>query len=135
MIALAVIVPRAGGVSIITTSYLLTFPFRVSCNLNGLLIGSVSLPSIDAKNMEAGMMSYLSLFWIPADRGCSPTKISSIVTTLLSLSSVVAPQRTDRLLCGSKSINNTFLPRSYSPAASDCAVVLLPTPPFWLAIA
>src|SRR5699024_7696495 len=37
------------------------------------------------------------------------------------------------LPCGSKSHNSMRLPRSYSAAARLIAVVVLPTPPFWLA--
>lgn len=40
-----------------------------------------------------------------------------------------------RLPCGSASINKTFLPCRTSPAPKFAAVVVLPTPPFWFAIA
>src|ERR1051325_12082174 len=39
------------------------------------------------------------------------------------------------LACGSRSMSSVFLPRMASAAARLTAVVVLPTPPFWLAIA
>ena len=39
------------------------------------------------------------------------------------------------LACGSRSIRSVFLPRIASAAARFTAVVVFPTPPFWLAIA
>src|SRR5512137_967207 len=37
--------------------------------------------------------------------------------------------------CGSRSISSTSRPRSARPAASETAVVVFPTPPFWLQMA
>ena len=39
------------------------------------------------------------------------------------------------LACGSRSTRSVRLPRSASAAARLIAVVVLPTPPFWLAMA
>ena len=39
------------------------------------------------------------------------------------------------LACGSRSMSSTLCPRAASPAERLIAVVVLPTPPFWLAVA
>src|SRR5271165_4445869 len=45
------------------------------------------------------------------------------------------PRPVEALPCGSRSISNTFSPVTASAVARLIAVVVLPTPPFWLAIA
>ena len=45
------------------------------------------------------------------------------------------PKPVDALPWGSKSINKTFSPTAAKAVARLIAVVVLPTPPFWLAIA
>src|SRR5207249_3048895 len=45
------------------------------------------------------------------------------------------PRPCVKLPCGSKSIRITLLPRSDSPIPILIVVVVLPTPPFWFAIA
>src|SRR5476651_2437169 len=45
------------------------------------------------------------------------------------------PRPVEALPCGSRSINSTFSPTAASAVARLMAVVVLPTPPFWLAIA
>src|SRR6187455_1032763 len=45
------------------------------------------------------------------------------------------PKAVEALPCGSRSINKTFSPTAARAVARLIAVVVLPTPPFWLAIA
>ena len=47
-------------------------------------------------------------------------------------SCAVAPSPAVKAPCGSKSTTRTFRPTSASAPASELAVVVLPTPPFWL---
>ena len=53
---------------------------------------------------------------------------------MLSPSRFSAPRPLVALACGSRSISRTRLRRSARQAARLTAVVVLPTPPFWLAI-
>src|SRR5262245_64731330 len=93
-----------------------------------------SLASSFARPMRAGAMNRLSI------GACRITSASAQVGSAIAsyvLRVIVRRSRNEMLLlaCGSRSMSSVLLPRMASAAARFTAVVVFPTPPFWLAIA
>src|SRR3954447_19809295 len=94
-----------------------------------------SSPSVDARSMWAGATSMpdVSVGKITSPRVARPSARTSAIerSTVFRLT----PSPAVRLACGSMSTHRTRYPSSASAPARLIAVVVFPTPPFWLAIA
>ena len=91
--------------------------------------------SVAERSMSEGATSTFS---VPVDSTMSSSESEASSSTLAmetSMSWALRPRPTVRLACGSMSTQRTLLPRSASAPARLMEVVVLPTPPFWLAIA
>ena len=131
--ALMVSRPRAGGQSITTWA---NCPFSAassSFSRNGASSSPTSRDSSLARAIRAGAIDKL---------GNVAGTITSARCTVLStktsymLRVAVRMSMNDMLLlpCGSRSMSSVGLPRMARAAARLMAVVVFPTPPFWLAI-
>lgn len=95
--------------------------------------------SIADSSMLAGMRSTPSAWYSMPSPGsmCSSMMIfvMMVASVTSSLSGSFQPRLSVRLPCASASTSSTFLPCRTNPMPRLTAVVVLPTPPFWLAMA
>ena len=137
--ALTVSIPREGWQSMRIWEYC---PFSVSryCRkIVSRLMAFTRDTSIPDNWMSAGIRSTPSGWCrIPSPgRSGSSIRIRPIASDSVkgSLSGWGWPRLIVRLPCGSPSISRTFFPACASPIPKLAQVVVLPTPPFWLAMA
>ena len=137
--ALTVSIPREGWQSMRIWEYC---PFTVSryCRrMVSRLIALTNDTSMPDSWMSAGIRSTPSGWCrIPSPgRSCSSVRIRPIASDRVkgSLSGWGLPRLMVRLPCGSPSIRRTFFPACAKPIPRFAQVVVLPTPPFWLAMA
>src|SRR5437867_11523900 len=132
--ALTVRRPSVGGVSMMMYWYCLTIGLRRSLSLKWPSNSPIILPSNLARVMRAGMMSRvgMAVWWI-ASFTESPGSVRASYTVVPSW--VGSMKDSVQFAWGSRSMRrvlNFFWARA---AARLIAVVVLPTPPFWLAMA
>ena len=137
--ALTVIMPREGIQSIMTKSkFFLTLSTYPLSTLS-LFMVLTRFISMAERSRLAGSRYTPSLL---SSRPSLQLKASSLIAlviisdTVVSSESVLAkPRQVDRSACGSISMARTFFPSMARAALKLAAVVVLPTPPFWLQIA
>ncbi len=97
-------------------------PVRVnrsaSARASSIVAGSISTPSWVSSRTSRASRPFVRTWWTESSR-----------------SSGSMPKENVRQACGSRSTNNTRCPSSASAAPREATVVVLATPPFWLAIA
>ena len=106
-----------------TVSRLMAFTRDTSMPDSSMLAGSTSTPS--------AWWSIASSAWIGSSMSARPMSVDSVT---VSASGWGQPRLMVKLACGSQSTSRTRLPSCASPMPRLAQVVVLPTPPFWLAM-
>ena len=106
-----------------TVSRLMAFTMDTSMPDSSMLAGRMSTPS--------AWWSIASSAWIGSSMSARPMSVDSVTG---SASGWGQPRLIVKLACGSQSTSRTCLPSCASPMPRLAQVVVLPTPPFWLAI-
>ena len=137
--AFTVSIPKDGWQSIRIWEYCSFILSRYWRRMLSRLMAFTSETSIPDSWILAGIKSTPSGWWrIPSPCGIgSSIRICPIASERVngSWSGCGYPRLIVKLPCGSASTNNTFLPSLASPIPKFVQVVVLPTPPFWFAIA
>ena len=136
---MTVSIPRDGWQSIRIWEYCPLSVSRYCRRMVSRLMAFTRETSMPESWMSAGIRSTPSGWCrIPSPgRSGSSIRIRPIASDRVkgSLSGWGWPRLMVRLPCGSPSISSTFFPACASPIPRFAQVVVLPTPPFWLAMA